>query len=212
MKKLTLLLLIPLLIAPLTLLGQSKRDASLKSLSLQLQKNRTESEQTIAKLAKENESLSFENRRLIIELEDVKNQTSTKEVALKEVTARMKALEDQVKRLRKRAAEPEVKEVEVLALAGPTGLERFGPDFSKTSANANHLNTDFNAPLTDSTVLLVNINIATERELKMIPGVGGALASKIVNNRPYASVWELMKIEGVGKKRVENLAPYITIE
>lgn len=66
--------------------------------------------------------------------------------------------------------------------------------------------------LSDATVLLVNLNTATERELRLIPGVGGALATRIVRNRPYESVWDLMKLEGMGKKRIETLEQYIVIE
>jgi competence protein ComEA len=61
-------------------------------------------------------------------------------------------------------------------------------------------------------VLLVDINKANERELRLVPGLGPALANKIIDNRPYASIWELMKIEGLGRQRVNSLAPYITTE
>ncbi|NET40281.1 MAG: helix-hairpin-helix domain-containing protein [Cyanothece sp. SIO1E1] len=97
-------------------------------------------------------------------------------------------------------------------MARPSSLERFGPDFSKSGSNVNQELSSFNEPLSDGTLLLVNLNTATERELRMIPGVGANLARKIINNRPYGSVWSLMKIEGVGKKRVESLAPHVTVE
>ncbi len=38
---------------------------------------------------------------------------------------------------------------------------------------------------------LVDINSATSAELKAIPGLGGALAARIVANRPYANKTQL---------------------
>ena len=83
------------------------------------------------------------------------------------------------------------------------------PDFSLSGARKNN-QYDQSEHLSDGTVLLVNINKATERELRLIPGVGPALAGKIIAHRPYESIWELMKIDGLGRQRVNALAPYIT--
>ena len=66
--------------------------------------------------------------------------------------------------------------------------------------------------LSDGTVLLVNINTATEREVRLIPGVGPALAKKIIAERPYSSIWELMKIDGINRNKVEAMAPYMTLK
>jgi DNA uptake protein ComE-like DNA-binding protein len=85
------------------------------------------------------------------------------------------------------------------------------PDFSLSGAR-NNRPFDHSEPLSDGTILLVDINKANERELRLVPGLGPALATKIINNRPYASIWELMKIEGLGRNRVNTLAPYITTE
>ena len=85
------------------------------------------------------------------------------------------------------------------------------PDFSLSGARRNIIfNQDVH--LSDGTVLIVNINTATDRELRLIPGVTPGLAKKIMAERPYGSIWEIMKLEGVSRKRVEALAPYITTE
>lgn len=85
------------------------------------------------------------------------------------------------------------------------------PDFSLSGARrANALNMEEH--LSDGTVLLVNINTATDRELRLIPGVGPALAKKIIADRPYNSIWELMKIDGINRNKVEAMAPYMTME
>lgn len=85
------------------------------------------------------------------------------------------------------------------------------PDFSLSGARRNN-QFDQSEHLSDGTVLLVDINKANERELRLVPGIGPALADKIVAHRPYESIWELMKIDGVGRQRVNTLAPYITTD
>ena len=85
------------------------------------------------------------------------------------------------------------------------------PDFTPNAYRSLGLNAS-DEQFSDGTVLLVNLNTATERELRLIPGVGGALANRIVKSRPYESIWDLMKLEGMGKKRIETLEQYIVIE
>ncbi len=212
MKKLTSLLLIPLVLIPLSLSAQSKRETSLKALTTLYEKNKEAAREEMKRLTEENANLSSENRRLIIELEDAKHQTGTKDVALKEAQARIKALEEEVAMLKQNPTRNQVRDVEVLAMARPSSLEPFGPNFSNGGSGANAERNASNASLTEGTLLLVNINSATEREIRMIPGVGGNLARRIVENRPYESVWGLLKLDGVGKKRIENLSPYVTVE
>ena len=183
----------------------------MKSLTVLYEKNKQEAQKEMVKLTDENADLSFENRRLIIELEDAKHQVGIKEVTLKEAQARIKALEEEVSIL-KQNPRNQVRDVEVLAMARPSSLEPFGPSFSNNSSKPNEETNAFSAPLTEGTLLLVNINSATEREIRMIPGVGGNLAKRIVEGRPYESVWGLLKLEGVGKKRIDLLSPYMTIE
>lgn len=62
--------------------------------------------------------------------------------------------------------------------------------------------------------MLVNINTATAEHLQTLPGIGPALAQRIISyraeNGPFASVAELTKVQGIGIKRLENLLGYIT--
>ena len=57
---------------------------------------------------------------------------------------------------------------------------------------------------------LVRLNSATEAELRELPGVGMALARKIIEGRPYRSVDELAEIPHFGRKRMETLRPFAT--
>jgi competence ComEA-like helix-hairpin-helix protein len=54
----------------------------------------------------------------------------------------------------------------------------------------------------------LDINTATEEELKMIPGVGPAMAARIIAARPFASADDLKKVIGIGDKKYQTFRPY----
>lgn len=62
----------------------------------------------------------------------------------------------------------------------------------------------------------VSINRATREELERLPGVGPALAARIVEHRerfgPFRRAEHLMTVRGFGERRFMELRPYITAE
>jgi competence ComEA-like helix-hairpin-helix protein len=60
--------------------------------------------------------------------------------------------------------------------------------------------------------LRVNINAASQSELETIPGIGPTRAAQIIAGRPYASVDDLERLDGIGPKQVENLRPFVKTE
>ena len=54
----------------------------------------------------------------------------------------------------------------------------------------------------------IDINAATEKELKMIPGVGPVIASRIIAARPFRSADDLKKVNGIGDKKYAKIRPY----
>jgi len=54
----------------------------------------------------------------------------------------------------------------------------------------------------------IDINTATEKELKMIPGVGPVMASRIIAARPFRSADNLKKVNGIGDKKYGKIRPY----
>jgi comEA protein len=61
----------------------------------------------------------------------------------------------------------------------------------------------------------VNINTALAGELEHLPGIGPAMAARIVEyrqkNGPFKKIEELMNVRGIGEKAFLTLKPQITI-
>lgn len=64
-------------------------------------------------------------------------------------------------------------------------------------------------------VRAVNVNTASAAELEALPGIGPALAERVVAYRtavgPFARVEDLQGVRGIGARTVANLAPYATV-
>lgn len=61
---------------------------------------------------------------------------------------------------------------------------------------------------------VVNINTAEEEQLQLLPRIGPALASRIIEfreaNGDFATIDELVAVKGIGESSIENLQPYLT--
>lgn len=51
----------------------------------------------------------------------------------------------------------------------------------------------------------ININTATAEELQYLPSIGPVLADKIIAERPYRTIDELKKINGIGDGIVRQI-------
>jgi len=58
---------------------------------------------------------------------------------------------------------------------------------------------------------LLNLNTATEKELQSINGIGPVLSERIIAGRPYRTVDDLLKVKGIGPKKLEKIRPYFVI-
>jgi competence protein ComEA len=71
------------------------------------------------------------------------------------------------------------------------------------------------APATKAPAAVVNLNTATVEQLDALPGIGAAMAARIVEyrqkNGAFKKVEDLMNVRGIGEKNFLKLKPLITI-
>jgi len=64
-------------------------------------------------------------------------------------------------------------------------------------------------------IVPVDLNQATAQELTTLPGIGEAMAKRILDfreaNGPFKRVEDLMKIKGIGEKSFEKLRPHVRV-
>ena len=70
-------------------------------------------------------------------------------------------------------------------------------------------------PAATKTVAPVNLNTATQTELETLPGVGPAVATRILEYRQknggFKKLEDLMNVRGIGEKTFLKLKPMLTI-
>jgi competence protein ComEA len=70
-------------------------------------------------------------------------------------------------------------------------------------------------PGTDVSGQLVDLNRADETALEALPGIGPKTAARIVADReangPFGAVEDLMRVSGIGEKKLEALADLVTV-
>ncbi|MBI4654206.1 MAG: helix-hairpin-helix domain-containing protein [Nitrospirae bacterium] len=58
---------------------------------------------------------------------------------------------------------------------------------------------------------LLDLNTAAEKELQTLKEIGPVIAARIIAGRPYKTVDDLLKVKGIGPKRLEKIRPYVVV-
>jgi competence protein ComEA len=83
--------------------------------------------------------------------------------------------------------------------------------FAESQQILNYLSPTNNSSLLTANSSLININSATLDELDTLPGIGQVTAQKIIENRPYQSIDELLNKKVVNKSVFKKIKDLIKI-
>lgn len=61
----------------------------------------------------------------------------------------------------------------------------------------------------DATPARLSVNTATQAQLEALPGIGPALARRIMAERPYRQVADLDRVKGIGPATLHRLRPLV---
>lgn len=104
--------------------------------------------------------------------------------------------------------------------AGASGVDRAGAG-APEPAPASGIHAADDPPTSDhaggapSALVRIDINSATAAELDLLPGIGPALAERILASRrdigPFRSIDDLDRVKGIGPRTIEKLRAHISI-
>jgi competence protein ComEA len=103
----------------------------------------------------------------------------------------------------------------VAAAAAPRAQQASAPAPSQAKAPAASSKSSAAKPSAGASTTVVNLNTATQAQLEGLPGVGPAMAQRILEyrkaNGAFKKAEDLMNVKGLGEKKFLKLKPQITV-
>lgn len=58
----------------------------------------------------------------------------------------------------------------------------------------------------------INVNVASEPEFKRLPGIGGKIARRLIDARPFSVIEDLLRVNGISERKLQAIRPFIDFE
>lgn len=85
-----------------------------------------------------------------------------------------------------------------------------------TKESGNTIIKEHNKKESEKETLMVNINTASKEELESLPGIGEAIATRIINyrkeNGKFSKIEDIQNVSGIGEAKYNNIKNYITVK
>ncbi len=93
------------------------------------------------------------------------------------------------------------------SLKGWPALSSSGGSRSSSSSPAPRRSYSRQTPASGS----INVNTASRSELESLPDIGPVIAGRIIAGRPWRSVGALIRVKGIGEKRLSDIRGLVTV-
>lgn len=91
-------------------------------------------------------------------------------------------------------------------------VDRSKPEKTREDSISMPVSTERRATPQQAAAIRVNVNTASKALLERLPGVGPAMAERILEERSrqkFSSVDDLDRVKGIGPKKLEKMRPYV---
>ena len=61
-------------------------------------------------------------------------------------------------------------------------------------------------------VRCINANVASEQELKSLPGIGEAIARRLIEARPFSAIDDLLRVKGISENKLRDVRAFIRLD
>lgn len=117
--------------------------------------------------------------------------------------------DEMVERLRVFEISAMLKRVGIWSESDPDRIAELRAKQRSEDQELKELQSQVKKPQSPQSVL--DLNTASKKELQSIKGIGPVLAEKIIAGRPYRTVDDLLKVKGIGLKKLEDIRPYFVV-